>query len=71
MAGCDSKFDSQCRELLKILPELQCFKCKDVPGPGPKGVRLLHKRCVISAEKGLYTQKILISKSTGIENREF
>ena len=31
MAGLDSKFDSKCRELLKILPELQCFKCKDVP----------------------------------------
>lgn len=33
MAKCDSKFDSKCKELLKILPELQCFKCKDVPGP--------------------------------------
>ena len=33
MAGCDSKFDSKCRELLKVLTELQCFKCKDVPGP--------------------------------------
>ena len=27
------KFQFKCQELLKILPELQCQDCKDVPGP--------------------------------------
>ena len=59
MAG----FDSKCRELLKILPELQCFKCEDVPGPGSRGVRLLHKRCAKSAEKGLLSRILLFSEA--------
>ena len=28
-----AKFQFQCEELLKILPDLQCQECKDVPGP--------------------------------------
>ena len=28
-----ARFQSKCEELLKILPELQCHKCKGVPGP--------------------------------------
>ena len=30
-----SRFQFQCEELLKILPDLQCHECKDVPGSGP------------------------------------
>lgn len=28
-----SEFEFQCRVLLKLLPTLQCYKCKNVPGP--------------------------------------
>ena len=34
MAGLLSKYKEQ--ELLRIIPELQCYQCKNVPGPGNK-----------------------------------
>ena len=35
-------FLSKCEELLKLIPELQCHKCKNVPGPN---LKLKQKNC--------------------------